>query len=257
MTTAAIILPAAVVGGSVTILWLLSLRLRDASIADIWWGPGFAAIAWSVTLQQSHVSPRLWLASTLLTLWALRLGAYLARRNLGHGEDKRYQAMRANTPAFGWVSLFQVFYLQGALQLVVAMPVYAMVSSKAPLSVLDVVAVAMTVAGIGLEAVADAQLARFKRCGTNSGGVLRSGVWGWCRHPNYFGNALLWLGLGTLALVGGAPWWTAVGPAVMWFLLLKVSGVSLLEQTIVDRRPEYRRYIAEVPAFFPNPFRQR
>lgn len=257
MATTTIILPAMVISGCVTILWLVSLRLRDASIVDIWWGPGFAVIGWIVLAQHPDPTHRLWLVTALLTLWALRLGIYLGRRNLGHAEDKRYQAIRAKTPGFPWVSLVSVFFFQGALQLFVSMPVYGIAASTSALNALDLIAVLLTLAGISLEATADHQLAQFKRAPGTTDSVLRSGVWGWCRHPNYFGNALLWLGVGVLALAGGSPWWTAAGPAVMWFLLLKVSGVSMLERTIVDRRPEYRRYIEEVPAFFPNPFSRR
>ena len=120
-----------------------------------------------------------------------------------------------------------------------------------------VLGAAISLAGTMLEGIADDQLHAFRQRRTDPDQILAEGVWAWCRHPNYFGNALLWLGVGVLALAGGSPWWTAAGPAVMWFLLLKVSGVSMLERTIVDRRPEYRRYIEEVPAFFPNPFSRR
>ena len=155
------------------------------------------------------------------------------------------------------MSLFKVFYLQGALQLIVALPVFATATLSSALNFSDYASLFVALFGIALEATADTQLTRFKRDPLSSGSVLRTGVWGWCRHPNYFGNALIWLGIGSLARNGGADWWTLLGPAVMWFLLLKVSGVSMLESTIVDRRPEYRRYIEEVPAFFPNPFRRR
>ena len=256
MAAETIILPAAVVFACVSVLWVISLRLRDASIADIWWGPGFAVIAWVLVYQHNEPTDRLWAVTALLSIWALRLGVYLGARNIGHAEDKRYQAMRERAPGFWWVSLFQVFYLQGALQVLVALPVFATVSLNSALGALDIFAAFVVLFGIGLEATADMQLARFKLDSGSHSSVLRTGVWGWCRHPNYFGNALIWLGIGLLALAGGAGWWTLAGPAVMWFLLLKVSGVSMLESTIVDRRPEYRRYIEDVPAFFPNPFRR-
>jgi steroid 5-alpha reductase family enzyme len=250
-------LPAVTILGCVTVLWAISLRLRDASIADIWWGPGFALIAWVLFLNTVPTSDRLLLVVALLTVWGLRLGLYLGHRNLGHAEDKRYQAMRRGSPGFWWISLFKVFYLQGALQLIVALPVYTIAVSSTSLNWLDVAASGVAAAGIVLEATADWQLSRFKRSPDTTHSVLQTGVWGWCRHPNYFGNALIWLGIGAIAMAGGAPWWILSGPAVMWFLLLKVSGVSMLERTIVDRRPEYREYIARVPAFFPNPFSRR
>ena len=256
MAPATIIFPAAAVFVCVTLLWLLSIRLRDVSIADIWWGPGFAVIAWTLVVSHPDPSQRLFIAAVLLSAWGLRLGAYLWARNVGHAEDKRYQAMREKSPGFWWRSLFKVFYLQGALQLLVALPVFTTVASAGPLGWVDALAVTVALIGIVMEAVADAQLTQFKAHPSSAAAVLRTGVWGWCRHPNYFGNALIWLGIGILALSGGASAWAMAGPGVMWFLLLRVSGVSMLEETIVDRRPEYRRYIAEVPAFFPNPFRR-
>ncbi len=252
-----VFLPAMTIMGCVTVLWVISLRLRDASIADIWWGPGFALIAWVLLLNTAPKSDRLLLVVALLTAWGLRLGLYLAHRNLGHAEDKRYQAMRRRSTGFWWISLFKVFYLQGGLQLIVALPAYTISVSSTSLNWLDIVAGGVAAFGIVLEATADWQLARFKRSEDATHSVLQTGVWGWCRHPNYFGNALIWLGIGGIAIAGGGPWWALIGPAVMWFLLLKVSGVSMLESTIVDRRPEYRQYIAQVPAFFPNPFRRR
>ena len=256
MASETIILPAVAVFACVSVLWVISLRIKDVSIADIWWGPGFAVIAWVLVYQHEQPADRLWVVTALLSIWAARLGVYLGARNIGHDEDKRYQEMRNRTPGFWWVSLFKVFYLQGALQLLVALPVFATTSLTSALGPVDIVAVVLVLFGVGLEATADVQLARFKRDSGTESTVLRTGVWGWCRHPNYFGNALIWAGVGLLAIAGGAGWWTLTGPAIMWFLLLKVSGVSMLESTIVERRPDYRRYIEEVPAFFPNPFRR-
>ena len=238
--------------GAVSLIWVISVKMRDASIADIWWGPGFAVIAWTACGVTETPPTRLYLVSGLLTIWGLRLGGFLARRNLGHDEDKRYAAMRGDSPHFWWVALFQVFYLQGLLQLVVALPVFGIVQSAPGLNAFDAVGALITGAGIVYEATADAQLARFKALPETSGRVMRDGLWAWSRHPNYFGNALIWLGIGVVGLAGGAPVWTMVGPALMWFLLLRVSGVAMLERTIVDRRPEYAKYIAEVPAFVPR-----
>ena len=239
--------------GAVSLIWVISVKMRDASIADIWWGPGFAVIAWSACSVAETPSTRLYLATGLLTIWGLRLGSFLARRNLGHGEDKRYAAMRGDSPHFWWVALFQVFYLQGLLQIVVALPVFGLVQSAQGLNPIDALGALITGFGIAYEATADAQLARFKARPDASGRVMREGLWAWSRHPNYFGNALIWLGIGLIGLAGGAPVWTMAGPAVMWFLLIRVSGVAMLERTIVDRRPEYTRYIDEVPAFVPRP----
>ncbi len=241
----------------VSVLWVVSIALKDTSIADIWWGPGFAIIAWTARSGDSLDSLRLDVTTALLTLWGVRLGLYLARRNLGHGEDKRYVAIRGGSPHFWWTSLFKVFYLQGILQVIVALPVFGIANSSTPMTAMDWLGASIALSGIVIEATADHQLTAFKNQSTNARSVMRSGLWGWTRHPNYFGNALIWLGIGLIGIASGAPLWTAAGPAIMWFLLLQVSGVSMLERTIVERRPEYRQYIKEVPAFIPRPPRNR
>lgn len=249
----AVLYSAAVIAACVTALWLLSLRLRDASIADIWWAPGFAVIAWTASETPLDATLRYGGTLVLLTLWAIRLGGHLWVRNGGKPEDRRYQAMRASTPGFPVVSLFKVFWLQGALQILVALPVFAIATSTEPLSWVDALGLSLILDGVLLEAVADMQLKRFKADPSSAGKVMDRGLWGWSRHPNYFGNAVLWTGVGVVGIGAAAPWWALVGPATMWFLLLRVSGVTMLESTIVDRRPEYRSYIERVSSFFPRP----
>jgi steroid 5-alpha reductase family enzyme len=242
----------AAIAACVTALWLVSIRLKDVSIVDIWWGPGFALIAWVVHAATPEPSLRLSLAAAILTLWGARLGLFLGQRNLGHGEDKRYVAIRGGSPHFWWTSLFKVFWLQGLLQIVVSSPVFAIQGTQTPMGPADWLGALIAFSGVAIEATADQQLKAFKADPANAKGVMRTGVWAWTRHPNYFGNALIWLGIGLMAVTGGAPWWAFAGPSVMWFLLLRVSGVSMLERTITDRRPEYRAYIEEVPAFIPR-----
>ena len=244
---------ALIIGVCVSLLWLLSLKLRDASIADIWWGPGFAVIAWTASDAPMDANIRYGAILALMTLWGLRLGLHLLDRNGGKPEDHRYQAMRSKSRNFPLISLFQVFWLQGALQVLVALPIFAIANSSEPLSWVDALGLSLLFDGILLEAVADLQLKRFKADPANAGKVMDRGVWGWSRHPNYFGNALLWAGVGLVGVGAGAPLWALLGPATMWFLLLRVSGVTMLEATIVDRRPEYRSYIERVPSFFPRP----
>jgi steroid 5-alpha reductase family enzyme len=253
MDPSLLLIPAIAIGSCIFVLWLISVQIKDASIADIWWGPGFAVVAWTSGLGLEHFSGRHVLAAFLFSLWGIRLGIYLGRRNIGHGEDRRYQAMRGGSPHFWWVSFFQVFLLQGGLQLLVAMPIYAIASSGLPLGPLDALGAAVVLAGIATEATADNQLRAFKKEASNKGKVMREGIWGWSRHPNYFGNALMWMGFGLLGMAADAPLWIWMGPGVMWFLLLRVSGVAMLERTIVDRRPSYRDYIEEVSAFIPMP----
>ena len=207
LSLAALSLSGALVALCVTLIWLVSIPMRDVSIADIWWGPGFTLIAWVTYLVAEPDSGRFMLVLALLTLWGLRLGLYLAWRNLGHAEDRRYQAMRGNSPHFWWTSLFKVFLFQGAIQVVVALPVFTLATSTSPLGPFDVLWAVLALIGVSVEGLADHQLARFKGRPGSEGQVMDEGLWGYSRHPNYFGNALMWCGLGGLAMAR----WPLVG----------------------------------------------
>ena len=240
-------------------LWLVSLRRRDASLVDVWWGPGFLAIAGVALLASGAPSPRSWLALALVALWGLRLGIHLFRRNRGRGEDFRYQAMRRrHGDRFGLVSLASVFGLQAVLQWIVSLPLQVAILSSEPirLGVWDALGVALFAVGFGFESLGDRQLARFKADPGSAGRVLERGLWCWTRHPNYFGDCLVWWSFLALALAtpGGA--WTAVGPVVMTVLLRRVSGVTLLERHLVRSRPGYADYVARTSPFFPRPPRR-
>ena len=241
-------------------LWLVSLALRNASIVDIFWGLGFALIA-AVGLAHAgpDPAPRQWLVAGLVGVWGVRLAGYLFWRNAGHGEDPRYAAMRRRIgPRFGWVSLFSVFALQGVLMWIVSLPVQVVMRAPGgPLGALDALGVALCAIGLGFEAIGDAQLARFKADPASAGRVMDRGLWRYTRHPNYFGDACVWWGLFAIAL--GAPLgpWSVVGPALMTFLLLRVSGVPMLERSIGKRRPEYAAYAARTSGFFPRPPRRQ
>jgi steroid 5-alpha reductase family enzyme len=234
-------------------LWLVSLRLRDASIVDIFWGLGFVVVTWTAHLMAGSESARAWITSGLVTVWGVRLAAHLARRNLGHGEDYRYRAMRErHGQRFPLVSLGTVFLLQAVLLWIIALPAQAVhaFGAATPLGWIDAVGITAWVIGLAFEWIGDEQLARFKASPSSRGAVMDRGLWRYSRHPNYFGNFLLWWGIGLLAVAAGA-WWTLVGPALLTFLLLRVSGVALLESTIATRRPGYRDYVARTSAFVP------
>lgn len=248
LTTLAVVLTA------LAALWALSVRLRDVSIVDPFWGTGFAIVAGvSLGLNQPP-SDRGMLIGLLTITWGVRLSVYLLWRNWGHGEDRRYQAMRAYQGSrFWWLSLFTVFWLQAAILWFVSLPVQAVAVARdaPPLGWLDAFGGGLFLLGLGFEAVGDWQLARFKHDPTNQGRVMDRGLWRYTRHPNYFGDACVWWGLYLIAAAGGA-WWTFLSPLAMTALLLKVSGVSLLEKTITERRPEYAAYQARTNAFFPG-----
>lgn len=237
--------------------WLASLRLNDVSIVDSLWSLMFLAAA--VTYAWGQPGPlggRALLVLVLVAAWAIRLSAYITWRNRGHGEDFRYRQIRANNePFFAFKSLYIVFGLQAGLAWVVSLPLLAAINSTRPLGWLDVAGAALWGVGLLFEAVGDWQLARFKADPGNRGRVLDRGLWRYTRHPNYFGDFCVWWGLYLIAIAAGGAW-SVVGPLLMTLLLLRVSGVALLERDIGERRPGYASYVASTNAFFPGPPRQ-
>jgi len=238
--------------------WAVSLPLRDASLADRVWSLLIAAPALTYAFMRTPDARGL-LMLALLLAWALRLAVYISLRNRGHGEDRRYRAMRARHGAgFGFKSLYLVFGLQAVLAWIVGWPLLAALAHPTPLTALDLAGAMLAAAGMVIEALADAQLARFLKGPRREGAVMDRGLWAWSRHPNYFGEACVWWGLGLMALAAGG-WsasWSLLSPLMMTVLLLKVSGVALLEQDIGERRPAYRDYAARTSAFIPWPPRR-
>jgi len=235
-------------------LWLVSLRLRDASIVDIAWAPGFAVISWCSAIATGTLSTRGWLILILVNAWAVRLALHIYARH--RDEDHRYAAMRAkHGKRWWWWSLFQVFWLQGLLCWLISWPLQLAVTHAPALNVLDTAGFAIATAGFMYEAIADWQLMRFRADPANAGKVMDRGLWRWSRHPNYFGDAVMWWGYFLVGLAAGGAWWSIAAPVVMTFLLLRVSGVTLLEDTITERRPAYADYIRRTSAFVPLPSR--
>ena len=236
--------------------WALSLRLKDVSIVDSMWSLFFLLIAVSFAVALGSFDVRGGLVLALVAIWALRLSGYITWRNLGEGEDRRYQEIRErNEPNFAFKSLYLIFGFQGLLALIISLPLLVAIQSDAPLGWLDYAGVALWTIGLIFEAGGDWQLSRFKANPDNKGKVLDTGFWAHTRHPNYFGDFCVWWGFFLLAL-GAGGWWTLISPLLMSFMLLKVSGVALLEKDIGNRRPEYARYIRETNAFFPGPRRR-
>ena len=243
-------LNAAVIAGLMFAVWLVSIPMRDVSIVDIAWGLGFVSVAW-VSYAAGGSTGDLLLAS-LTTIWGVRLSGYLAWRKAGSPEDFRYREMRDRHPqSFPIRSLLSVFVLQGMLMWVIALPIQLTNFSSLPSVSLTVVGVLFWTVGFLFEAVGDSQLARFKSGPASDGKVMDRGLWRYTRHPNYFGDFLVWWGLFLLALASDAPWWTVVGPIVMSVLLMRVSGVTLLEKSLKGRKMGYEDYAARTNAFFP------
>ena len=239
---------------TVTLVWVLSVKLRDTSIADVYWGSGFVQLVWLYCLLSPALTPRSWLVAALVTVWGARLSVHIFRRNHHKGEDPRYQAMRASHGrAFWWRSLFTVFWLQGAILWFVGLPVLVAVRAAGPqeFTAIDGLGVVLFLIGFGFEVVGDYQLGRFKAEPSNRGHVLDRGLWRYTRHPNYFGDATVWWGLYLIACATPGGWLTVLSPSLMTMLLMRVSGVTLLEAGLKESKPGYRAYIARTPAFFP------
>ena len=236
--------------------WIASLVQRDASLVDRMWSLMIAGPTIVYALQTSWTSPRAIATLALVVAWGARLAAYITWRNWGHGEDRRYREIRArNQPNFAVKSLFLIFALQMVLAWIVSSAPLAALTGGRAFGVLDVVGIAVALAGFLFEAIGDAQIAAFKADPANRGQVMDRGLWRTTRHPNYFGETCFWWGLWLLAIAAGgaAAIWTVLSPALMTVLLLKVSGVALLEKDIGERRPAYRDYIARTNAFIPGP----
>jgi steroid 5-alpha reductase family enzyme len=234
--------------------WLASLPLRNVSLVDSLWSLMFvvAALAYAGA-RDWPLDPRSLLLLGLLALWALRLSLYITWRNHGANEDYRYRQIRArNQPNFALKSLYLVFGLQAVLAWVISLPLLAGLSSPAPLGWLDAAGVLLWAVGFLFEAGGDWQLARFKADPANAGRVMDRGFWRYTRHPNYFGDFCVWWGFYLIAVSAGG-WWSVAGPLLMSVLLLKVSGVALLERDIGARRPGYAEYVRRTSAFFPRP----
>lgn len=237
--------------------WSVSLLRRDASIVDIVWGLGFVLVAWAAKFVTGASGAGNWLLLLMVTVWGLRLAGYLAKRNLGKGEDFRYKAMRRkHGERFAIVSLYTVFGLQGALMFVVSLPV-TMGQRDTSASAGFVVFLGFVVWAIGIyfEAVGDAQLARFKRDPRNEGQIMDQGLWALTRHPNYFGDALVWWGLAIVGSSQGAGVWAFLGAGVMTVLLVRVSGAAMLDRLLAKRKPGYAEYMARTSGFIPMPRR--
>ena len=236
------------------LLWGVSLLLRDASIVDPIWGLGFALLAGATYLGTEQASTTATVILTLVCLWGVRLSGYLSWRNWGEPEDRRYQDMRKkHGNLFPIVSLFTVFLLQAVLMWVIALPVQMGILRGGLWQPIRYAGVLLWLVGLCFESIGDYQLARFKADPKNKGEVLNRGLWRYTRHPNYFGDFLVWWGIYFVAVEQESWWWTLVGPLLMSWLLIRVSGVRLLEGSLNHRIDGYSEYQRTTSAFLPMP----
>lgn len=238
----------------VTFLWIWSVIIKNVSIVDIFWGIGFVVVNAFYVFMSGELNPRKILIFTLVSIWGLRLSVYLAQRNIGKGEDFRYQEFRRHygPERYWWFSFFQTFLLQGALIMIVSLPLLGVSFSESDgtLKLLDYIGIGVWLIGFSFEAGGDFQLARFKKNSENRGKVLNTGFWKYTRHPNYFGDSAVWWAYGIFSIAAGS-YWQIVGSVVMTVLIIKVSGVSLLEKTLKESKPQYKDYIEKTNSFFP------
>ena len=250
---------AIVVAALMLTVWTVSVVRKDASLVDIFWGFGFVVIAWvSFALGDGNDTRKLIIA-VLASVWGLRLTLHIGRRNLGKGEDYRYRAMRrAHPDNFGRWTLVNVYGLQGVLMYAVSLPLQMAQVTGGPdgLEIVGYIGIALWVIGFAFEATGDRQLNRFKADAANKGKVMDRGLWRYTRHPNYFGDSVVWWGHFLIAAASPVMIWTVVSPLIMTFLLTRVSGVPLLERSMARRKPGYTEYMARTSGFFPLPPRK-
>lgn len=235
-------------------LWIVSAIIKNVSIVDIFWGLGFVITCGFYFFQSDGNESRKIILMLLVAIWGLRLSLYLAWRNIGKGEDFRYREFRRTygEKRYWWISFFQTFLLQGVLMWLISIPLLGAqyYGQDSPLGILDFAGVAIWIIGFAFEAGGDIQLALFKADPANKGKVLNKGFWHYTRHPNYFGDSAVWWGYGLICLASGS-WLPAFGSILMTALIIKVSGVALLEKSLKEKKPEYREYIEKTSSFIP------
>ena len=240
--------------GMMLLGWIISLVTKNVTIVDSLWGLGVVLIAWLTFFTAEGFQGRMILITLLVTLWGLRLSLHLSWRNWGHGEDPRYGRWREESGESFWlISLFKVFVLQAIFLWAIALALqWGQMSPQPPqLTWIDCLGASVWAVGFFFEAVGDWQLARFKADFTNKGRVMDQGLWAYSRHPNYFGECLVWWGIFLIALATPSSLWTVISPIIITTVLLKMTGVTLMEKTIVHTRPKYRDYIARTNALVP------
>ena len=246
----------------VTLTWIISIYLKDSSIVDIVWGLGFIIITIMNSLYFEINSMRQLLILILITIWGARLSGYLAVRNATKPEDWRYQKFRENAGDIYWLtSYFKVFLLQGSLMCVISLPMIVIFSDNNPssLSIIDYIGISIFSIGLLTESIADLQMYIFKKkhsSSTSKESVCESGLWKYSRHPNYLGEIVLWFGIGIVGYSSEYGYLSLLSPLLLTFLMIKISGVSMLESELINTKPKYHEYISKTPSLFPNLFKR-
>ena len=243
------------VAAMMLMLWIVSLIIRNAGIVDIFWSLGFVLIAVISWVATDDANWRSTLILVLTIIWGLRLSLHIFIRQIGKGEDRRYGAWRSQHGSKFWiVSLWLVFGLQGLLLWIISVPLQVgiIVQSSRGVTLFDYLGISLWIFGFLYESIADTQLFLFKRNPANKVKIFDRGLWRFSRHPNYFGEAVLWWGFYILSVSSGWGALTFFSPVILTFLLLKVSGVAMLDRFMKESNPEYAEYIESTNAFLPG-----
>jgi len=259
MTLALLLQNAAWVLGLMSVLWVFSVARRDASIVDPWWSMAFLLVT-GHTVLSTGLTPGKALLLAMVAAWAIRLWLHLLLRSRGKPEDPRYAAFRRRygPGRYWWISFFQVFLLQGCLVVVISAPLQLAAAARPsdPITRVDLAGLLVFSIGLAFEVVADAQLQEFRSDASRRGRVLDTGLWRFSRHPNYFGEAVLWWGFWLFGVDQPYGWASVLSPLLMTFLLVKVSGVALLDAHLATTKPLYGDYVRRTAAFIPRPPRR-
>jgi steroid 5-alpha reductase family enzyme len=234
-----------------TIAFLYALIRKDNSVVDIFWGPGFIVVAAYSLIVTGNLNPQTIVLNLLVCLWGLRLAVHIYLRNKGKGEDFRYKAWRDTWKFFILRSYFQIFMLQGIFMFIIASPVYFVNRhSTGSFHVNDYIGIVLFFTGFWFETVGDYQLTKFKKNPENKGKIITTGLWSITRHPNYFGETLLWWGIGLFPLSYYQGWIMLISPVMITLLLRFVSGVPMLEKKYRNH-PQWNDYKQKTAAFVP------
>ena len=237
-----------------SVLWIVSVVLRNVSIVDLFWGPGFVAASLFYFLNTDGFYTRKVILLALVAIWGFRLFGYLSWRNAGKGEDFRYREFRKKygEKNYWWISFFQVFLLQGILMWLISAPLLGaqFYDHSAKINIFDIAGIVFWLIGFLFEAGGDFQLTMFRADPANKGKILDKGFWQYTRHPNYFGDTSVWWGYGLFCIAAGN-YWAVLGSVLMTILIIRVSGVVLLEKSLKENKPGYREYAEKTSSFIP------
>jgi steroid 5-alpha reductase family enzyme len=237
-----------------TCLWIVSVFIKNVSIVDLFWGIGFVISAAFYFMKTDGLLLRKIVLLSLVAIWGFRLSIYLAWRNYRKEEDFRYREFRKKygEKRYWWISFFQTFLLQGVLMWLISAPLLGaqFYGPAKAFNILDLIGIIFWITGILFEAGGDFQLSVFKAKPENRGKILDKGFWRYTRHPNYFGDSSIWWGYGFICLAAGS-YLPALGSLLMTLLIIKVSGVVLLEKSLKEHKPQYKEYIRKTSAFIP------